>query len=91
MKRRIIGGIFLAASLILLSAGIGGITGNVIKDYIDEKFLFIHLIGFIFLLVSILIFAGRKSLDAIIIPTGGGEWYTKKKYILRIKTGQKKP
>ncbi len=76
-----IGGITLLFSVVLLSIGIGGITGNVTGSYFQGRFLFIHIAGFVLLLVSILILTERKTLDAIIIPTGGGDWdYDEKMY-----------
>ena len=68
--KKLFGFIFLIASLTLLSLGSFSITGNVVANYFPSKLFSFHLIGLIFLLVSILIFTSKKSLDAIIIPTG---------------------
>ncbi len=70
MKKQI-GFVTLLSSVILISIGIQGMTGNIIKDYFQSNFLSLHLLGFVFLLASILIFVSKKSLDAIIIPTAG--------------------
>jgi len=57
-------------SIIFLSIGIKGITGNIIKEYFQGDFLSLHIIGLVFLLVSFLILSSRKTLDAIIVSTG---------------------
>lgn len=50
------------------------ITGSVILENFQFGFSYFYIIGIIFLFASMIIFASRQSLDAIIIPTGGGEW-----------------
>ena len=70
MGRKITGITFLIASLILLGIGIKGITGNIINNYLQGKFLFMHLIGFALLLVAIVILTSGKSLEGVIVPTG---------------------
>lgn len=70
MKKQI-GVITLLLSIIFLSTGIKGITGNIIKEYFQETFLHLHFVGLILLFISIFLFISKKSLDAIIIPTAG--------------------
>lgn len=81
MRRKIPGVIFLIVSVTLLSIGMEGITGSTINNYFQGTFLFIHIFGLALLLASVLILTSRKTLDAIIIPTGGGNWdYDEKMY-----------
>jgi len=75
-----IGGITLLFSVVLLSIGIGGITGNVTGSYFQGRFLFIHIIGFTLLLASIFIMTGRKSLDYLLIPDGSEKMREKRDY-----------
>lgn len=65
-------GIFLLIfSLIFLIFGIKfNLTGNVILEYFNGKSLVLRVVGFILLFISILMLTGRRSLDAVIIPTG---------------------
>lgn len=48
-------------------------TGNFIREYFNNNFMLIHLLGLILLVFGIILFLERKSLDAVIIPTGGYE------------------
>ena len=65
-------GIFLLiCSFILLIWGINSnLTGNVISEYFSNTLTIIHILGLIFLLFGAVLFLERKSLDAVIIPTG---------------------
>ena len=80
MKKNKIGAIFLVLSLIfLLIPSSLNITDNVIAENISVVFNFFYILGLIFFSSSMIIFASRQNLDAIIIPTGGGEWDSEKK------------
>jgi len=57
-------------SIIFLSTGIKGITGNIIVEYFKGGFLSLRVIGLVLLFISTLILTSKKSLDAIIISTG---------------------
>ena len=70
MKKQI-GLITLLFSIALLSVGVKGITGNVVAEYFQGRFLFGHFFGLILLFISIFLLTSKKSLDAIIIPTAG--------------------
>ena len=60
---------FLVIAIIfLLFSFTPTITGAAIGTL--QSFSYLHAIGFAFLLISILIFASKQTLDAIIIPTG---------------------
>ena len=52
----------LLVSIVLLSIGIRGITGNVIVGYFQGRFLFGHLFGLILLFISILLLTSKKKL-----------------------------
>lgn len=63
------GSFFLIISIIfLLFSFTPTMTGAAIGTL--QSFSYLHIIGFAFFLISILIFATRQTLDAIIIPTG---------------------
>ena len=71
MHKNKVGLSFLILSFILLAAPYSiKITGSVISDNLQSNFLYSHVFGLTFFIISLLIFASRKSLDAIIIPTG---------------------
>jgi len=72
MKKRLIGILLLVCSVVLMFFGFDfNITGNFVKNYFEGNFIFIHILGFVFLFVSVILLTSRKTLDAIIIPTGG--------------------
>jgi len=66
-------------ALILFSFGISliitfknlNITGNTILESVKQISI-TNILGLIFILGSFILFVGRKGLDAIVIPTGGG-------------------
>ncbi|PIO08683.1 hypothetical protein COU59_00445 [Candidatus Pacearchaeota archaeon CG10_big_fil_rev_8_21_14_0_10_34_12] len=65
----LIAGLFL----ILISSSFS-ITGNVVFENNMLDFSYLKILGWVFLLISMILLLGRKSLDAIVIPTGGGEF-----------------
>jgi hypothetical protein len=72
--KRKIGVFLLICSFIFLIWGINSnLTGNLIREYFNNNFMLIHLLGLILLIFGIILFLERKSLDAVIIPTGGYE------------------
>lgn len=78
MKKRIIGLIlFLLGIYFLINFGNFNFTGNVISN---NNFVYLpNIIGVAFIFVSLILFVTRKGLDAIVIPTGGGEFDEKEK------------
>jgi uncharacterized SAM-binding protein YcdF (DUF218 family) len=66
------GSIFLLIfSFILLFWGISSnLTGNVVLEYFNNNQMLIHILGLILFAFGIILFVERKSLDAVIIPTG---------------------
>jgi len=64
----ILGLIFLAVSVPFT------ITGRVILENYKPYFSFSSILGLIFIVISFVFLVAKKSLDAIVIPTGGGEW-----------------
>jgi len=74
MKRKI-GILLFICSLIFLFAGIDfNLTGNIVREYFQSQFILMHLIGIFLFIGSIIMLTSKKSLDAIIIPTGAGTW-----------------
>jgi len=66
------GFLFLILSLFFLfGLASFNLTGNAIQHYPWENFSFFHFIGMVLFFLSIFLLMTRKSLDAIIIPTGG--------------------
>ena len=75
MRKNRIGIIFLFIGLIFLLAPISfSITGNVIGEDSELYFNPMYVLSLIFFIFSFIVFVSRQSLDAIIIPTGGGEF-----------------
>ena len=75
MRKNIIGTVLFVMGLaFLLEPASFNITGNVILENSQIGFSYFYIVGITFLFASMVIFASRQSLDAIIIPTGGGEW-----------------
>lgn len=69
---------FVIGLFILIFFNSFSITGNVIfkeNSYFSIK----SIIGIIFISLSFIFFMSRKSLDAIVIPTGAGEWDSSEK------------
>lgn len=56
--------------LIILPASYLNFTGNAIAEIPNSNYSYLQIIGLALFTLSILIFASRQSLDAIIIPTG---------------------
>ncbi|MFH1311548.1 MAG: YdcF family protein [Nanoarchaeota archaeon] len=69
MNKRILSSIFLLLALIILSFPYLSITGNVINEIPSGQNI-IYLIALVFFIASVFLFLSKKSLDAIIIPTG---------------------
>lgn len=83
-KKRMLGILLLGFSLIVLFwENNFVITGNVVGD--SFSFSFVNVVGFVLLFISLLILASKKTLDAIIIPTGG----SKEEDLERAKKGKK--
>jgi len=71
MKKRKIGSFILIISIIiLLISSITQITGNVISENFPNITNYLFIIGLTLLFLSYFILGHKKSLDAIIIPTG---------------------
>jgi uncharacterized SAM-binding protein YcdF (DUF218 family) len=69
-----IGLFLLVCAFIFLTFGCKlSFTGNSIQDYFSNNIFIPHIIGIILLFVSLLILTASKSLDAVIIPSGGFE------------------
>lgn len=74
MKRKKIGLFLFGVSLILFSAGLmSSMTGGIIGAKIINFSVF-QILGFCFFIGSLILLMSRQSLDAIVIPTGGGKW-----------------
>lgn len=71
MSRRIWSSAFLLAALVILSLPHLNVTGNVIAE-IPQGQNIIYVISLAFFLVSVFLFLSKQSLDAIVIPSGGG-------------------
>ena len=69
MNKRILSSVFLLIALFVLSLPHITITGDAISE-IPQGQNIIYIISLAFFLVSVFFFIARKSLDAIIIPTG---------------------
>ena len=75
MKKNRIGIIFLFIGFVFLLAPASfSITGNVIGGDFELYLNPAYILSLIFFIFSFIVFASRQSLDAIVIPTGGGEW-----------------
>jgi vancomycin permeability regulator SanA len=73
------GFLFLILSIIFLSSLFNfNVTGNIVKNYFWSDFSFLNFIEMVLFFLSLFLLTSRKSLDAIIIPTGGGSERTKK-------------
>ncbi|MEK6893237.1 MAG: hypothetical protein AABX07_03455 [Nanoarchaeota archaeon] len=60
---------YFILSLLLMAFGMRkSITGAVIKFGSSGEMSLISLLGFVFLCISLILFAAEKTLDAIIIP-----------------------
>lgn len=71
MNKNKVGLIFLVLSFVLFILPYSiNLTGNVISGSYFVKPSYLNLVGLVFLVLSFVIFVSRKSLDAIIIPTG---------------------
>jgi len=70
MSNKKMGVLILVISVILLSSGIGNITGNIVVEYFQGTFLFAHILGLVLFFVSILILAKKEGLEAVVVPTG---------------------
>ena len=71
--KRKIGILFLIVSLIFLFKKTNfNITGNFINNYFQRTFLFQHFLGLVLLVISMILLTSntKKSLEAIIVPTG---------------------
>ncbi|MFH1311087.1 MAG: YdcF family protein [Nanoarchaeota archaeon] len=69
MNRRILSSVFLLIALIIIGLPYSSLTGAIIgQNEIIKNFLYIG--ALIFFLISVFLFISRKSLDAIVIPTG---------------------
>ena len=77
--KKSLGFVTLLFSMILLSTGIKGITGNIIAEYFQGRFLSLHIIGLALLFISILILTSKKSLDYLLIPDGSEKMLKKRK------------
>lgn len=66
--------IFSIGLLILAFSNSLTITGNAILENYSQYLSVSSILGYIFIAISFVFFVARKSLDAIVIPTGGGEW-----------------
>lgn len=77
MSKRILSSIFLLSALVILSLPHLNVTGNVISE-IPQGQNIIYVMSIAFFLVSVFLFLSKQSLDAIVIPTGGGkfDYYT---------------
>ena len=64
---------FLLAALVILSLPNLNITGNVISEIPQEQNI-LYVFSLAFFLISVFLFLSRQSLDAIVIPTGGGKF-----------------
>jgi len=82
--KKIMAFVFLVLAFVTSFFGNFNFTGRIISENYFN-FLPLNLIAIAFLLISILMFTNKKSLDAIIIPTGGHE-----KNIERAKRGEEK-
>lgn len=71
MNRKILGSIFLFLALIVLSLPHLNFTGDVISEIPGNQSI-IFIAALMFFIISVFLFLTRKTLDAIIIPTGGG-------------------
>ena len=73
-----VGACFFSTGLFfLLVSAYSKITGNIVLGSLENHVGYLSystIIGFVFLIVSFIIFTSRESLDAIVIPTGGGEY-----------------
>ena len=83
-KKRVLGILLFVFSLVILFWENNNlITGDVVGE--SFSFSFVNIIGLVLLGVSLLIFAHKKTLDAIIIPTGG----SKEEDLERAKIGKR--
>lgn len=74
MKKRILAwGFFLLGIFILIFFGNFNFTGNVISDYVNFSYI-PNVIALTLIFLSLILFMARKGIDAIVIPTGGGEF-----------------
>ena len=73
MKKRTFALGFLILGMIALFFGDFNFTGNVISDYFNSSYI-PNVIALILTFLSLILFMARKGLDAIVIPTGGGEF-----------------
>ena len=73
MNRRVWSSVFLLMALIVLSLPYLSFTGAVISEIPNGQSI-ISIISLVFFIASVFLFLSRKSLDAIIIPTGGGKF-----------------
>jgi len=74
MKKRIFAlGFFLLGVIILIIFGNFNLTGDVISDYINFSYI-PNVIALTLIFLSLILFMARKGIDAIVIPTGGGEF-----------------
>lgn len=72
MKRKILGFVLFIISLVLIFWNIEfSFTGNVIREYFNGQYIFLHLLGIAFFVVSIFILnVKNQGLEYLVIPTG---------------------